>query len=308
MIIPGVAGSGTLLFACVLLAGGLGCPGSGNDPDGGAPREDGGDGGGQADGGDAGVDAGCADPGCLPCASGGSLCGDGGVCRDGGCVPTCAPGLLTCNGPREQACGDGGTWLPPESCGVGGRCLGDACVAVNSCAADTPPCCSQPADCGNMAELFTCSECRPTIRTIGCLSGDCQVLPASLDFTVLGDAGALFDPTQVASGIVTLYRGETADGRVADCETLLSDATGISPHDDRDPQLNPTISRPYEFTGGTGSDLFTALVLGPPGGADQTIVFTVYDGTRGRGIRLGRGCVDHVTPLEGQTVILDLLP
>ncbi|MDF1565097.1 MAG: hypothetical protein P1V51_18820 [Deltaproteobacteria bacterium] len=294
----------------LILLLGPGCPG---------PDEPGGDGGGGSDAGldgggpdggepDGGADAGCEDPACVPCAQGGAYCPAGEICLDERCQESCEAGTQRCQGPRLEVCNASGTYDPIASCGLGGLCQGDACVAVTDCAGDSPPCCSQPSECEGLAELYTCSECRPTVRTIACASGACLQLPTGLDFTLLGDASGLPDPTRVASGVITIYRGETADGRVADCATLLDQSLGSSPHDAEDPQLNPTISRPYEFTGGTGSDLFTALVLGSPGGGDQTIVFSVYDDTRGRGLRLGRGCVDHAEPLMGETLTLSLLP
>jgi len=131
-----------------------------------------------------------------------------------------------------------------------------------------------------------------------------------VDLTLRADASLLPNATLVASAVVTAYSGQHADGRQLGCELLLQDSGSGSLHDLKDPGLNPLLSRPYEFTGGTGSDFFTTLLLGLPNDPKMVFVMSVFDGSRGRGLRLARGCAVSLAPFPaaGASQTLELRP
>lgn len=264
-------------------------------------------------GGDGGTDAGCTLPGCTPCEQGGELCDGQRVCDPATqvCVTACVAGSTRCSGVKVETCGADRLWSAEQSCALGTLCTADECSAPSACAAQVPACCALPEDCGTLSTPFTCQECRSIVRNEFCIAGACEdELAVRVDFTLRADASALDGAVRLAieSGMVTIYRGISSDGTAVTCRWVLDDASGPSPHDAQDPRLNATLSRYFNYTGGTGNDIFDALLLGIPQGPGQTIVLTMYDRNQGRGFSLARGCVENVEPVMGQLVLLTLAP
>ncbi|MDF1563943.1 MAG: hypothetical protein P1V51_12920 [Deltaproteobacteria bacterium] len=278
--------SSLALLALALLI--TACPGPAPGGDGGSPDATS-DGGPPADG---GLDGGGEDGGV-----------DGG--EDGGCpgCGECTPEATRCEGPRLATCDTLGRWLPAETC-AGGLCRQDTCVAVSTCEAEQPACCALPEDCGLLEWRFTCAECRPVDAEADCLSGLCAARTlTTVDLTLRASARDLLPATRLAvrSGVMTLYRAESSDGRSVDCALIEGGA-----HDAQDPTLNVVHSRYLDYQAGTGNDLYDANIRGLPHEPALTVVLTVYDDYQGRGSALARACLAAVDLVDGGRVIVDL--
>ena len=298
--------------------GGTVADGGGGGTDGGTRTDGGTDGGTRTDGGaltDGGAGGGTVSDGGLDGGPGGtSDAGSGGGSSDagafgdaGGGSGPCAAGETRCNGPRLQTC-SGGTFAAPVDCPTDQVCRGTGCVAVATCAGDTPPCCATSADCGTLSNFFSCPECRPAADGPSCLAGVCESAPPpQIDFGLIADATGLPGSARVAvrSAAITVYRGITADGRLVSCPMLLP-ASGTGPHDAQDPTLDAVYSRYANFQFSTGSDVFQVGLYSVPQGSMEAVVFSVYDGTGGTGTLLGRGRLDTLAPTAGGKYTLTL--
>lgn len=100
----------------------------------------------------------------------------------------------------------------------------------------------------------------------------------------------------VASATVVVLDQRDRDGVLLSCADFMSDA--LSPFDQRVRALKA----PLVFDVGTPVDLQGI----PPGIRDRVLYVEVFDGTQGRGRRVGRGCTDSVTFSAGRRLDVEI--